>query len=90
MSNAHLPDEQRLDRVRRLAHNVRRTQGGYTATRDFYDSLSPELLMALIECAQSLKELHQKKVKTITPEDPDFMRSWVALSRLEVECLPLI
>lgn len=88
--NAPLPDDHRLTRLKRKAHDVRRTKGGYSATRDFYDSMDPEFVLALIECAESLKELHQKKVKTLTPEDQDFMRSWVALSRLEGECLPLI
>lgn len=84
-----MADEHRLDRIKRLAHDMRRTNGGYTATHAFYNSLSPELLMALIECAQAHKELYQKKVKTVTPEDHDFLRSSVALSRLETECLPL-
>lgn len=88
MSN--LTKDHHLTRVKHLAHEVRRTNGGYTAHTNFYNSLNPELLLALIECAEALRELYGKKVTTLTPEDHDFMRSWIAISRLEAECLPII
>lgn len=83
-------DDHRLTRLKRFAHKVRQTKGGYSATRDFYDSMSPELVLALVECADTLRELYSRKVPTIIPEDPDFQRASVALARLEGECLPLI
>jgi hypothetical protein len=85
-----MSDDERLKRIKRLSYDVIRTKGGYTAHHAFHNAMTPELVMALVECAESLKELYQKKVTTITPDDRDFLRSSVALSRLEAECQPLI
>lgn len=78
-----------LNRLKHLAHEVRRTKGGFTAHNNFHNALSPEMVLILVHCTLALRELYTAKVKTLIPEDNDFEDAWIALGRLESECLPL-